>query len=377
MVYELDEIKINGTDVTDYRVDWIHDEEWNKSIDVATIILAKSVTSLLTPTVGDLITIKRGFNAADEEFIFEGQITQDIPQVNIITLECKGLLNEAIKASQTKSYDVNIDTEAGVGSEIFKDLCDDAQLSYTPSKGTLTNGSIINTGSANSFLIKKFIQNDEDNYQKMNELADEYNYTIRRTPSDGLIHFKPKGYTTYPIALNVGVEIPGQIKWKNNMDQLCNHVTINGATVYDKINPAVFAGPATEFDLLKTPEDTEVRATSETGTLYARGQKDVGTLGTDYDYYVDVDLKKIIFGSAKSNVWVRYGAQVPMPITLRNKTSIDKYGGPNKTPSKKKFTYPDLVDIADAESKGRVILTKFSTPFIEAENVPIYAVECS
>ena len=59
------------------------------------------------------------------------------------------------------------------------------------------------------------------------------------------------------------------------------------------------------------------------------GQKGVVTVGTDFDYYVDVEQKKIIFATSKSNIWVRYGAQVPMPVVVKNQTSIDTYGGPN------------------------------------------------
>ena len=74
-----------------------------------------------------------------------------------------------------------------------------------------------------------------------------------------------------------------------------NKVKIQGATVYDKVIET-FAGAATTFSLDKTPEDTEVHINqATTDDLMVRGQKDLGVLGTDFDYYVDVELKTIVF----------------------------------------------------------------------------------
>jgi hypothetical protein len=98
------------------------------------------------------------------------------------------------------------------------------------------------------------------------------------------------------------------------MEQLINKIKVKGATVYDNMTEE-FTGPDKEFLLSKTPEDTEVRQGSSTGSLYVRGQKDIGIIGTDFDYYIDVEQKKLIFATDKSNIWIRYGTQVPMPVT--------------------------------------------------------------
>ena len=358
-------VEIAGVDVTSYLLSYKAIDEWRMAIPILEIEFSPSVTEAVTISLGAEILIKRGFVSVEEDYVFRGQIIQRLPYVSKVGLSCKGSMVEAIKAGRTKSWDKDIDIEAGVGSEIFKSLCDDSGLSYTSS-------TIVSTGTTDPDKIVKFIQNDEDDFQKMNELSEIYNDRIIWYDNElEYVHFEPAGYTTYAHTLVVGIDIPGQIKWKENMEQMINKVKIFGATVYDTINPPVFTSSATEFQLLKTPEDTEVRQTNSTGTLYTRGQKGLGTIGTDFDYYVDVEQKKIVFGSAKSNIWVRYGAQVPMPIIVKNQTSISTYGGPNSTPSFKKFTFNDIKDVSDAEMRGRAIIAKYSTPFVEAQNIPI------
>ncbi|MCH7560609.1 MAG: hypothetical protein IIC67_04435, partial [Thaumarchaeota archaeon] len=313
----IDEVIVNGIDVTSKRVTWVVEDEWDKSISEVELVLFKSVEDLGITSVGQTITIRRGFDAVTEDFVFRGEITQRKPLADSIILIAKNRLNESIKSRQVKSWDKDIDTEAGVGSEIFKAVCTNSGL-------TTTSASVPTTGTAIPDKIIKFIQNDEDNYQKLNELAERYNRIIRYQASDDTVYFQPKGFTTYPITLNVGVEIPGQIKWKENMEQLINKVTINGATVLDSITETI-AGPLTTFPLTKTPEGTEVRQTNSAGALFTRGQKNIGTIGTDFDYYVEPDQKTFTFSGSKSNIWIQYGAQVPMPIVLTNSTSIATY----------------------------------------------------
>lgn len=360
----LDKITINGIDVTDYRITWQNESEWKYAIDSLNIDFSPSINDVIDLTTGMRIIVTRGYVTDIDEVVIDGDITQVKPQVDKVSCVCKGRMIDAVKYGRTKSWDKDIDTEAGIGSEIFKNICDHCQLDYD----ALT---IPPTGVLDIDLITKFIQNDEDDFQMMNSLSETYERIITYDYQNAKVNWKDKGYTIYPVPLVVGVDIQNQIKWKENMEQLINLVKVNGATVYDKINPGVFAGPATEFQLLKTPEDTEVRDSSGTGTLYVRGQKDVGIIGIDFDYYVDTESKKVIFGSPVSNIWIRYGAQVPMPILLRNQTSIDTYGGPNKIPHFRSFTFNDIKNVTDAEDRARTILNKYSTPFIETNEIQI------
>lgn len=356
-------VTINSINVDSSVVAWVHDDAWVDEIGEALIEVAGSIA--VTPSVGQTVTIKRGFTTATDEFVFQGEITQikNTEGTNLI-LVCKDPLNDAIKSRRVKSWDKDIDSSAGVGSEIFKDIADHCSLDYDTT-------TVPSTGTGEPDKIVKFIQNGEDDFQKMRELATRYNRTILWKPETQKVYFIDKGFTVYGHTLVVGTDIPGQIKWKENMEQLVNQAKIRGVTVYDKI-VETSAGPADEFTLSKTPEDTEVRINhATTDDLQTRGQKDVGVIGTDFDYYVDVEQKKIVFSAAVSDFWINYGAQVPMPVSVKNTTSIDLYGGPNKIPHSKEYTFTDIKDIADAETRARNIIQKFSLPFNQAESIPI------
>ena len=360
----LDKITINGIDVTQYRLGWVNSSEWKYAIDVLTIDFSPSINNVISIKTGMRIIVTRGLITDSDEYIIDGDITQVKPQVDRMICECKGRMIDAIKYGRTKSWDKDIDPQGGQGDLIFKDILDHCKLGYD-------NTTIPSTGTDPADLITKFIQQDEDDFQMLDSLSETFNRVILYDYQAAKVNWKPKGFVFYPQSLTVGIDIQNQIKWKENMEQLVNLVKVNGATVYDKINPGVFSGPATSFQLLKTPEDTEVRQGSETGTLYSRGQKDLGTIGVDFDYYVDTESKKVVFSTNMSNIWIRYGAQVPMPVLLRNQVSIDTYGGPQKIPHFRAFTFNDIKNIQDAEDRARVLLNKYSTPFIETNELQI------
>ncbi len=366
-----DRIVVNGVDVSSYKIAWSHEEMWREAIPSMTIEFRLSFPSEMPISTAMSIQVYRTINTADDDFVFDGEITQVKTQPDKIICECKGRLIEAIKAVQTRSWDKDIDPEAGIGSEIMKTLIINSNLNCTPAQyDTTTVGSIFFTGSDTENLITKFIQRDEDNYDRMNLIADQYDCILRYNNVDSLIYFQPKGYSVYPYTLTVGVEIPKSIVWKENKEQLVNKVIVSGATVYDTV-VETFGGPATSFTLQKTPEDTEVRVGGSGGTLQTRGTKGVGTLGVNHTYEIDTESKTLTFASAQSNVYIKYSTQVPCPVVLTNQTSIDTYGGPNKTPSVKKLSYTDLKNLADAEARGRSVIDKYSTPFLEAQGVKI------
>jgi hypothetical protein len=352
---------IDGVDVTSACLSWVCNEQYKEAIPQVNMMFSPSLNDIITPRVGMSVLIKRGFVSVEEDYVFRGIITQLSPQVGKIEISAKGMLIEAIKSARIRSWDINIDTEAGVGSELFKAHCDNAGLAYDST-------SIVSTGT--STIIERWVQNDEDDYQKMNQLAELYNYSISYDNKLELTNFSPKGYSTYGHTLVVGVDITKPIAWKYNMEQLCNKVKVNGATVYD-VRVQTFAGPDDVFYLDYTPEDTEVRVGGSGGTLQIRGVEGQPNFGTDYDFYINAENKKLIFSSNESNVYIRYGAQVPQPVVLSDAASIATYGGASSTPTYKIITITDKKTVADAQEAGYAFLSKYSQPFIEAENIPI------
>ena len=357
----IDEVKVNGVDVTLKRRSWQHEEEWNLAIDAISMSFSPTLIALVpTLSTGMSVTVKRGFAAVTEDFVFDGVITNKSTTTDEIVLECKGRLYDTIKNGRTKSWDRGIDPEAGLGDQIVEDILDHSNIPYSAA-------SIVDTGTDESSRIQKFIQRDEDDYDRLNLLAEKYQYFLRWNADLQLAEFKPRGFTTYPVTLRVGFEIPTNPTWVENMEQLINRVQINGATEFDTRKES-FAGPDTTFTLDFTPEQTDVTVG---GVLQRRGQKDQGVIGVDFDYYVDTVRKTINFSAAKSTVVVNYGAQVPLPVIIERPTSITTYGGPEGIAHFKKFFFNDIIDLADAESRANEILDKFDTPFIEADSVLI------
>ena len=146
-----DEIKINSIDVTEYRKTWDFYKEWDIAIDQITIVLSPSVLDFIDVETGLSLTIKRGFSIVSEDFVFNGIITLVEPATDKVTVTAKGKLQEMIKEQRVKSWDIDIDTEAGVGSEIAKNIITHSHLLYNSS-------SIVSTGTTADRKIQKFIQ---------------------------------------------------------------------------------------------------------------------------------------------------------------------------------------------------------------------------
>ena len=360
-------VKIDGVEIPNvYVIEWEEVNTSRGSIDELKLKVDRDIDNLIggPPKSGISVSVFRGFEVNDEECVIRGQVTKIHPNPDEYEFTVKGRLIDAIKSKRIRSWDKNIDPAQGIGSEIFKDLCDNSGLNYTEE-------SVPSTGLTDANRIDKFIQNDEDDFEMMNKLAELYNRTVRYNYDLDVVEFLPKDIVEYPITLNVGAEINNQPKWAENMEQLCNRVKIFGATVYDTMTEN-FTGPTDEIELLKIPEDTELRVNhSTTNDLLTRGQKDVGVIGVDYNYEVDVENKIVKLDQDYNDIFIRYGAQVPIPLILEDTFSINEYGGENKIPHTKTFYFSEIKSFKDAENKGRNILKKFSMPFISSEKIRI------
>lgn len=355
----LTEVKIQDVDVTDKIIKWDCLEDFDDGITTGSLEITLSINSVLEEPLepGNGITIKRGQTTATDEFVFEGQITQVQKQIDRFVVVIRDSLIDAIKTNITKSWDINIDDENGVGSEIFKDIVNN----YVGLVADDT--SVTSTGTDDAEKLQKFISRNEDAYAKMNELADVYGYIIKRKPSTGKVWFYPKGQTDYGT-VNVGVEVINTPKWLENMEQLRNRITVNGGAVQDKITETFSGtGSLATFELSRTPEDTKVLVG---GVEQLRG---VEGSSTTYDYTVDAELKTFTFitgsipASGTDNIVIEYGAMIPVPVVVRNTTSIEKYGGPNAVPHDYVEQLQEVVTIADAEIYGRELLSRYGTPF--------------
>jgi hypothetical protein len=352
----LTKVTIAGIDVTNYIYNWTVTESFDQGISTGTIELSLNVSAILsTITTGNSVLIQRGQVTSTDENVFRGQVTQATKQIDRWQLVIRDALIDAIKKNITKSWDINIDVEGGVASEIFKTIVNN----YV---GLIAdNTSVVSTGTLVTQKLTKFIAKEEDAYSKMKELADIYGYYILYNPTTNKVEFKPKGYTTYGT-MTVGAEVINVPKWLQNMEQLRNKITVHGGAVQDKITQTFNGtGAITTFSLSRTPDDTQVFVG---GVLKTRG---VTGSSSTYDYTVDSILKTLNFVIAPpagtNNVSITYGAMIPIPVVVKNLTSIATYGGPNLVPHEYTIQLQQVVTLLDAERYGNEMLSRYSTPF--------------
>jgi len=344
------EVKINSVDVSSYIANWnvvknLDNSENNK----AQITLNSDVFSAVTITPGMTLTVNKGATTADVR-IFTGTIEKfDYVSGLVNVIGRNPLYNLKFKLI-TKSYDKNIDSEAGVISAIAEDLI------TNESYGNL-NGSVTASGSITT--LDKFICNDDNILERLQTLAKILNWQVYWDDINEQVVFEPKGNTTYGTTLTVGGYIQNIPKWEVDLKNMRNKFKVKGASRRDwKVEN--FNGDAAEtvFTLIKTPKDTEIYVDS---VLQIRGL--TGSTET-FDYTVDEDQKEIQFeagstpGVGVNNVVINYSYDIPVPVVARNQLSIDTY----KLKEGSQY-FDDVRTISDAEIRARQIIARIGIPF--------------
>lgn len=352
-------IKIAGNDVTAERqTTWIEDTISDQT-DKAEIIFTVNLPDTYDATTFDTIEIWEDYDGGtlelDENRVFKGIISKIVKEPTRIVVTAYGDLWRAVQTEVNKTYDRNIDASAGKGSEIFKNLCDLANLSYDSS-------TIVDTGS--TLLIDKFVCNKAEVFERMQTLAEIYGYQIWYSPQEDKVHFEPTGYTTNPNTITVGGTSGNTqtlVNWMEDGTKLFNKVEIIGA--YQEVQQTEsFDGTGSQdtFTLEFEPEITDVFVDSV--------QQIGGVAGSTatFDYQVDKDQQEIVFesgsipASGSDNVVVTYSYRAPRPVVLSDPTSIANVG----YEIKQRFTYNDIQSIDDAENRARELLTVYATPFL-------------
>ena len=228
------EVKINGIDIAANLLTWRVEKKFGQAITECMITTSAGVLSTVSGlSNGMTITIKRGATGT-EQFVFEGiidEINEKFPNVVVMG---KDRLLELLRNEITKSYDKDIDVEAGVGSEIFKDMVN----TFTPL--TADSTSVQSTGAVE--VLTKFICNHVDVFQRALVLADIFDFQFYYDPDDSLVHFEPKGFidkTGDP--LEVGVNVSKTLKFQFDNTQCVNDITVEGATQETEV-PETFDG---------------------------------------------------------------------------------------------------------------------------------------
>jgi len=343
--------KISGVDVSNYAYKWDITQTHASQVGTAKVEVIKTITSAIALSVGQTIEIWRSFGSSitdPDDKKFKGTIEKITKEGPKYILECRDMLYNLFKEQLSKVY-VDTDSQAGVVSEIFKDIV----VNY----GNLSadNTTIQNSGTVNT--LQKFICNNNDLYGRCKELAQALNWQFYYNPVTDKVYFEPKGYTSNSNTLTVGTNIVSIPEWENDTSEMTNDVKVIGAKQLVE-DTEFFSGDGStkEFILSNTPESIKVYVG---GTLKIGGVEGIST-GTDYT--VDKINKKIKFStapaSATNNIEVRYTYNAPIPLNVNNYTSIATYGTYKKT-----YTIMDVRGLEDAIQRGSFILDEYANPF--------------
>ena len=221
-------VKIGGVDVSSKRISVEIRDEYQEKISSAIIRLRFDVNQLTTLSKFQEVIIWENFSGTletDANRRFIGNIAKIERDTGEIKITCFGELWKAIQSEVNQTFDKNIDSEAGEGSEIFINLASLAGL-------TADSSSIIATGTANTnIVLDKFVCKNAEIYERMQTLADIYNYQFYHRPSVDKAFFEPKGYTLNSNVIRIGGtsnNVQGFPKWVEDSSKIFNRVEIKG-----------------------------------------------------------------------------------------------------------------------------------------------------
>lgn len=341
-------VKINSVTVTSYTIGYEHDSVFGDEIGTVEIKAVKTITAAVTLAANQTVEIWRGATGTtSDEKIFSGYLETYIQDGGLYKIKARDKLWTLVRQEKTRTF-LNTDAEAGKFSEIFKTLVTGAGLSADST-------TVQDSGTA--FILKKFVCNHDDPFDKCKELADALDWQFYYKAATDKVYFEPKGFSNYTATLTVGSNVINVPVWKYDVSDMINDVTIVGSfQVVTERELKSGTGAQTSFTLSYEPESTEVYV----GGVFKTGQVEGSTASADY--YVDKKTKTIRFATApasgSSNIQIDYGRAIPTPVHLINSSSVATYGTFKKT-----FILLDVKNTADAENRARKILQRYSTPF--------------
>ncbi len=349
-------VTIAGTDVTSYVITYTVTDTV-EDITPAQIALRADVLSLVSLTQEQEVVITRGGTTSTDNTIFRG-FTSSIKKVSgvNINIEAFDKLWKLQRVTLTKTYDINIDPEAGVISAIAEDLIE--------TFGGLT-ADVEATGSVN--VLQKFIIRGDGLLDKLKQLAEIVDYWVYYDPDADTVNFKSRGFTTFGTNLQVGTNLTAVPLWNYDYTQIANNVTLKGDyQEFETTETDTGDGLETEYTLTFKPESIKVFVNSVLQTGGVPGQ------ASTFDYSVDKENKKITFEVAPPNtqpIEFQYSYLQPIKLTQQNPTSIAAFGNYSVTKD-----IETIQTLSDAEEKIQEILNKFSGPIVKASSVKVFNV---
>jgi len=350
---KLTQVEINGVDVSQYVLryeikDTVEDDLVECNID----LVSDFATIFPSVDINQTIEIYRGYTTATDTKIFSGfvsEFTKNRPMVNV---KGKDKMWKLATTEVTKSYQKNIDPEAGVISDIFLDL--------VTTFGELNADATSIEDSGTAVTLDIFFCDHDKILERCRALKRILDWHMFYRATTDKVNFQPVGFFDYPTTLEVGVNIANKPIWEYNSTQMINQCTVLGAV--DEVETTeTFDGDAleTDFELDFAPKSVKVFVG---GTLQSGGNEEDSDTA---DYYVrkEPGIQKVVFfiapGVGVGNIEIRYSYFQPRAVIADDEDSIDAYNLKETT-----LTVDDFKTVDDVTEKTQAIVDTFKDPFV-------------
>ena len=340
-------VKINNVDVGTVLFSWDQNPLLGEKVKSIAIELHRNVYDLVpeleTSPTGITVTVQRGAVSSTEEFVFNGTVIERNTIGSRVTIKCNDKLYLAVQSNITKTFNKNIDTEAGKISEIFKTLCTTAGLS-TSSSSVQDSGNVI--------LLDTFICNNADVFERMERLAELLDWQFYYKPSDDLIYFEPKGTRSGADVLEVGVNVLNRPVWKADGSKIIKDIKFFGGPVQTGTTNS-FTASASQDEFGLSEIATNVRVTVD-------GTEQLGGLegqSINADYFLDAPNKLITWASVFSGgeaVVIEIQFLSPLTITASN---------PVTSGLDSRLDKEDITNLLDGENYVNTLMSRHAQEF--------------
>lgn len=343
-------VEINGVDISSDVVGWkVFKSKDGPEDNRADITLSSTVFGSVSGfKVNMTLKVYKGEDASSLVKVFSGKIYKFDYSGGIVEVVGRDDFWSLQTTLISKSYDKNIDTEAGVISAIAEDLI--------TTQGGLA-ASV--TASGTVFTLDKFIANDDEIRERIYTCANILDWQVYWDDANEQVVFEPRGATLFSTDLTVGTNVQNIPRWDTDKSAMINKIKVKGAIRRDTPTES-FNGDGAEdtFTVVSTPKDTEVTVDS---VLQVRG---VSNSTTSFDYIVDEDQQTIVFESGSipgvgvANVVIKYTTDIPIPVIVKNTDSIDQFGLQETSQY-----FDDVKTVDDAVIRARNIINRLGVPF--------------
>ena len=230
---------------------------------------------------------------------------------------------------------------------------------------TADSSSVQSTGTGStSIVLDKFVCNNAEIYERIQALAEIYDYQFYYRPSVDKVFFEPRGFELNSNVITVGGSsnnVQGFPKWTEDSSKIFNRVEIKGRFLEPKTTESFNGdGSQTTFTVNFEPEIV---------TVTVDGTEKIGGVSgstVTFDYSVDKSNKQIVFesgsipGVGTNNVVILYSYRVEKSVFRNNESSIAELGRIISN----RFTFSDIESVDDAERRADKLLEVYSDEFV-------------